>query len=160
MWERHDTWMSSVHCSTALPGQCCLRDNIHPRTKELCSTNFLSNQVSLLVMSHVWGNIVGKIAFVTLWTMILTGASGAKETKGRTSIPTSVFLSPVKELFQFTSRFLWPIPLGNGVILGTVSASGATGHSPARAHSPTQAHSPARAVTLTWVKGYACLDWA
>lgn len=137
--------MSSVHRSTALPGQCCLCDNIHPRTKQLCSTNLLSNQVSLLAVSHVWGNTVGKVAFVTLWTMILTGVSGAKKT-----IWKDVYSH---KCISVSSEGIVPIylniPLANPTrewchIGDRVSASGAAGHS------------PALAVTLTWVKGYTC----
>lgn len=45
-------------------------------------------------MSYVWGNIVGETVFVNLWTMILTGVSGAKKEKsGNTSLPTSISVS-------------------------------------------------------------------
>lgn len=71
--------------------------------------------MSLLVMSYMWGNIV----FVNLWTMILTGVSGAKKKNLKIHLFPQVFLSPVKEAFWFTTRFLWLIPLGNGAMLET-----------------------------------------
>lgn len=95
-------------------------------------------------MSHVWGNIIEKmIVFVNLWTIIFPGVFGAKKEKpGSTSVPTSVFLSPTKDLFQFTTRFLWLVPLGNSAMLGT------------------ECQLPELVATLTLVKGYTCLAGA
>lgn len=92
-------------------------------------------------MSHVWGNIVGKVAFVTLWTMILTGVSGAKET-----IWEDIYSH---KCISVSSKGIIPtylqIPLANPTrewcyIGDRVSASVAAGHA------------PVLAVTLTWVK--------
>lgn len=50
-------------------------------------------------MSYVWGNIVGETVFVNLWTMILTGVSGAKKKNLEIHLFPQAFLSPVKEAF-------------------------------------------------------------